>query len=182
MVPTGAIRGYSMGIAGNEEKLRCIVMSGCMISFMILTVCFAGCASAPQTTTQSTIPVTTVPPRVTDIVPTNTAPMNSSSLLLPPVPTTIPASLPVSVPLHPIIGKWSFTDAEGIIATLTFLEDGQFSGTIKGELSPKGTWKLVKENEYAVTLSSGESWDYIYNADSDTIYDVSFPDVSFTRQ
>ena len=116
-----------------------------------------------------------------DTVPTITAPVNSSSLL-PPVPTTVPVSLPVSVPSRQIIGTWTYTDPEGIIATLTFLEDGRFSGTINGELSPEGTWKPGKENEYSVTLSSGESWNYIYDADSDTLHDASYPDVSFTRQ
>lgn len=175
MVPTGAIRGYSPKIAGNGKKLHGILMSGCVIFFIVIMVYFAGCASAPQVTTQSTIPATTVLPVVTEIVPAFTASMNSSSHL-----TSVPTT--VSVPLHPILGTWSFTDTEGILATMTFSENGRFSGTIGGELSPDGTWKPGKENEYVVILSSGESWNYIYDADSDTLYDVSYPDVSFTRQ
>ena len=181
MVPPGAIRGYSPKIAGSGKKLHGILMSGCVIFFIVIMVYFAGCASAPPVTTQSTIPATTVLPVVTERVPALTASMNSSSHLTS-VPSTVPASLPVSVPSHPILGTWSFTDTEGILATLTFSENGRFSGTIGGELSPDGTWKPVKENEYAVILSSGESWNYIYDADSDILYDVSYPDVSFTRQ
>jgi hypothetical protein len=154
-----------MNGAGNREKLYGFLRAGFLISFIMLTVCFAGCTSPSQTTTQSTLPVTTVLPQGTGTVLKN-----------------IPASLPDSAPLHPIVGTWSFTDPEGVIATLTFFEDGRFSGTISGELSPAGTWKPVAENEYEVILSSGESWDYIYDTNSDTISDASYPDVSFTRQ
>ena len=88
--------------------------------------------------------------------------------------------MPVSS--DPIIGRWSLTSGDGITVTVTFLEDGTFSGTIEGEPSPEGTWELMSGNEYAVTLSTDETWTYIYNAESDSIYDVSFPKDPFTRQ
>jgi hypothetical protein len=198
-----------MSRAGNGEKLYYNLRSGCVLSVIILMVCFAGCASAPQGTTPLIIPATTFPPYVSDTVPTITEPldtlspptpdqttvpdptpiinptpnttMNSSPSLIPDV-ITVPSSLQKIVPSNVIIGRWSFTDEEGIPVTLTFLAGGQFSGTIGGEPSPQGTWKSVQGNEYTVTFPSGESWDFVYDADADTLYDVTNPAISINRQ
>jgi hypothetical protein len=93
----------------------------------------------------------------------------------------VPPAYTVTALAIPVIGSWVYTSSDGMIMTLTFQEDGDFSGTIGGDISPPGTWKEVSAHTYTVTLASGESWTYTYHADSDTLSDTVDPGISITR-
>ena len=99
-----------------------------------------------------------------------------------PVETPEPAPVPASGLPDPVIGSWAFVNADGVAAGLTFSADGQFSGTIEESPSLSGTWSQAAPGDYTVSLSSGESRMYHYDAPSDTLYNTASPDIFITRQ
>jgi hypothetical protein len=66
--------------------------------------------------------------------------------------------------------------------TLVFSADGTFSGTLDETPSIPGTWKQDRVDEYTVTSTTKETRNYRYDADTDTLYDVSYTDIFITRQ
>jgi hypothetical protein len=179
------MEGQFMSRAINEEKIRSIRMWGLGTGFIILMACVAGCTSVPPATTPAPEAAITVTPGVPDSAPLTITPMDTLS---PPTTGltahTTPAGQTAAPPVNsdPIIGTWGFTNAEGSLVTLVFSKDGTFSGTIDGKQSPTGIWKAIKEHQYQVTLSSGESWNYVYELGYDTIYDVSDPSITIIRK
>ena len=126
-------------------------------------------SNSPATTMTSNVTSTTTPGIETD---------PASGLTT--VPTTTP--VPPPDPSDPIIGTWAFANDEGMAVTLVFSADGKFSGTLDETPSPPGTWNQDRVYEYTVTLTTEESRNYRYDADTDTLYDVSYPDIFITRQ
>ncbi len=95
---------------------------------------------------------------------------------------TTPAPIvttPAPVVNDPIVGIWQ---NEAVGYTLTFIKNGNYSVSKNdGSFSSLGNWEKIRENEYFVALTNGNTSRFVYNPKTDTISLAEVPGAAFYR-